>query len=430
MPSASDAAQHEGPWRHRRGESQTARWRRWFASLAVALALCFSFATPALAASSGLTAPAAEAAAASEEHASARPSDHPEAKDAVLPPLPEGFRTVSAGWIEFAYHPSIRSRIEPLLAAAEGVRAELAEQLGQSVLNRVHVRVGRTTGEMRKLAPRGAGYPEYASGVAYSEIGLVLLTEEPRFPGERHDLLEVFRHELAHIALYDAVAGKPVPRWFNEGFAVHASGEAVASRLQTLWTATLAGNLLPLRDLTTSFPADANKASVAYAEAADLVRYLLRTHEAHRFRALVERVRDGESFERALGDAYATDLASFEYEWRQEVARRYTFWPVLFSGTTIWAVALVLIVWGYRRRKQRAGKTLARWAVEEAAEDERRAALARMMERPVHIVLAQPTDLASAFRAAQEGSQTGGQRPPSRPDVPKVEHDGNWHTLH
>jgi hypothetical protein len=291
---------------------------------------------------------------------------------------------------------------------------------------------------MQKLAPKGAGYPKYASGVAYSELGLVLLTEEPRYPGEQLDLVEVFRHELAHIALHDAVLGRDVPRWFNEGFAVHASGEAIASRLSTLWTATLAGNLLPLRDLTNRFPSDATTASVAYAEAADIVRYLLRSDESHRFRSLVERIRSGQSFDQALSDAYSTDLASFEQEWREEVARRYTFWPVFLSGTTIWVVSLALVVWGWRRRKKRNEKTLARWAVEEAAEDARRAAIAaEMLARPVHIVLAHGREL-----GAITGSVVGGpsasnpeadqqNRPrPMRPDVPKVEHAGHWHTLH
>src|SRR5690606_39736253 len=66
--------------------------------------------------------------------------------------------------------------------AADKAREELREMLGQNVLERVHVRVGRTVTEMETLAPEGAGYPKYASGVAYSEIGLVLLTEQPRYP--------------------------------------------------------------------------------------------------------------------------------------------------------------------------------------------------------------------------------------------------------
>lgn len=352
------------------------------------------------------------------EDPEARPSDHPMARGVEVPPVPEGFSTHDGGWIHFAYQPSSRARVEPLKQAADEVRSELRDLLGRDVLERVHVRVGRTVSEMETLAPEGAGYPKYAGGVAYSEIGLVLLTEQPRFPGERHDLLQVFRHELAHIALHDAVGHRNVPRWFNEGFAVHASGEAVTDRMQTLWTATLAGNLLPLADLAQRFPADATEASVAYAQAADVVRYLLRAHEAHRFRALIERLRSEQSFDAALGDAYATDPSNLEYEWREDVARRYTFWPVLFSGTMVWMGALGLFVWGWRKRQKRNRKILARWAVEEAQEDARRAE--RASSRPVHIVLARPS----------EAMQVPPGERISRPDIPKVEHDGNWHTLH
>lgn len=351
------------------------------------------------------------------EDATARPSDHPLAVGLEVPPVPEGFKTHDGGWIHFAYQPSSRARVETLKLAADKAREELREMLGQNVLERVHVRVGRTVTEMETLAPEGAGYPKYASGVAYSEIGLVLLTEQPRYPGERHDLVQIFRHELAHVALHDAVGHRNVPRWFNEGFAVHASGEAVTDRMQTLWTATLAGNLLPLADLAQRFPADATDASIAYAQAADVVRYLLRSHESYRFRALIERLRTGQDFEAALSDAYATDLSNLEYEWREDVARRYTFWPVLFSGSMVWMGALGLFVWGWRKRQKRNRKILARWAVEEAREDARRA---EMANRPVHIVLARPSE--------------GMPLPPgeriSRPDIPKIEHDGNWHTLH
>lgn len=361
-----------------------------------------------------------------ERAAATRPADHPAVSGVELPKVPEGFNTYDGGWIHFAYQASSRARVEPLKAAADRIRGELRDILGQDVLQRVHVRIGRTVGEMQTLAPTGAGYPKYASGVAYSELGLVLLTEQPRYPNERHDLLEVFRHELAHVALHDAVGHQHVPRWFNEGFAVHASGEAVTARMQTLWTATLAGNLLPLNDLAARFPEDATEATVAYAQAADIVRYLLREHESRRFRALIERLRGEQDFEAALEDAYATDLANLEYEWREDVARRYTFWPVLLSGTMVWMGALVLFVWGWRKRRKRNRKVLARWAVEEAQEDARRAERASM--RPVHIVLARPSEpLASS--PGDRMSLPPGERI-SRPDIPKVEHDGNWHTLH
>jgi hypothetical protein len=172
------------------------------------------------------------------------PVDQPRGsgKSLELPPVPGGFNTVDAGWVHFSYPPSTRGRVEPLIVAADSIRQELTARLGQAVLRNVHVRIARTPGEMTTLAPEGAPYPRYASGVAYSEIGLVLLTLAPSVPSSLYDVGEVFRHELAHVALEDATGGSfRVPHWFNEGLAVHLSGESSLLRLRTLSTATLAG---------------------------------------------------------------------------------------------------------------------------------------------------------------------------------------------
>lgn len=360
-------------------------------------------------------------------------SDAPRAASMDLPPIPEGFSVQDLGWLSVAYHPSLAAKMRLILDEAEQIRAELTATLGRSVLGRVHLRVGRTAGEMETLAPIGSGFPRYASGVAYSELGLVLLTATPRYPGERLILAEVFRHELAHIALHDAVSRDRVPRWFNEGFAVHASGEASSARLSTLWTATLSGNLIPFRKLTSSFPADAMTASVAYAQAADLVRFLLRQGEEHRFSALIQRVAGGQSFESALSDAYSTDMFTLEQHWREDVARRYTFWPVIFGGSLIWIAALGLLIWGYFRRRARATQKLARWTHEEAIEDARRQWAQSLLERARAVV--------EAVGAVGSSSTEGDQLPVAvtqderaipifvRP-VPKVEHDGERYTLH
>ena len=70
---------------------------------------------------------------------------------------------------------------------------------------------------MRSLAVSGTQVPSYAAGLAYSQVGLVLLTIQPLHPNSEHNLIEIFKHELVHVALYDAVDGHPIPRWFNEG---------------------------------------------------------------------------------------------------------------------------------------------------------------------------------------------------------------------
>jgi hypothetical protein len=360
------------------------------------------------------------------------PSDAPRSHGGSLrlPGVPAGFNTYDGGWIKFVYHPSIRERVQPLIADAAAVRTQLTEWLGQPVLSEVRVSVARTPGEMATLAPPNAPYPDYAAGVAYPEIGLVLLTVKPVHPNSQHDLNEVFRHELAHVALEDAVSGRPVPRWFNEGFAVLASGETSYVRLQTLWTATVSDSLLTLPQMERSFPADENQANIAYAQAADVVRFLVRREEQHRFRGMISRLRDGETMDSALLNSYGEDAAALESEWREEVAKRYTFWPVLFSGTLIWAGTLGLFVLGWRRKRRKAAATLARWEREEAAEDEVRRRLALRADTGaaaprVHIVLSR----GSADEAPASIPPAAMHRMPEV-EVPKVEHDGQWHTLH
>jgi hypothetical protein len=197
-----------------------------------------------------------------------------------------------------------------------------------------------------------------------------------------------------------------------------ASGETSFERMFVLSSATISDRLLPLQQVERSFPADENKASIAYAEASDVVRFLVRREDRHRFRALVRELGSGRTLDMAAREAYGVDLVTLEHEWREDVAKRYTFWPVLFSGTAVWAAVLGLFVMGWRKRRARSRATLARWARDEAREDD----LKRMQDNArIHIVLQRApetitTPLPNATAAEVE--------------VPRVQHDGSWHTLH
>jgi hypothetical protein len=323
----------------------------------------------------------------------------------VLPPLPASYQVRRAGFLTISYPSSIYERMQPLIDKVEGWKAKLADDFGQGVLmDPVEVRIARSWDDMAALAPRDIGVPPYASGVTYRSIRLVLLSlTEPASGGEPTDLETVFHHELAHVALEDAVAGRHVPRWFNEGLAIHESDEHPLLRTKALWDATLSRTILPLAELDRSFPERSDQVNVAYAESADVVRFLLRGGDRVRFAGLIERVRRGESFDRGITDAYGTDVRRLEYQWREECAKRYTFAPMLASGSFIWVLVFGVLVVGYRRRRRQAQETLARWEREERA-------------------LAQPVETVADEAAFSDPSRV--------PGLPKIEHDGNWHTLH
>src|SRR5262249_16603963 len=143
----------------------------------------------------------------------------PTAREAI-PPVPAGYVTKERGWLTLSYPPSAEERVASLLEDADSIKGDLAGELAQPILSHVEVRIAPTVADMARLAPPDAPPPEYASGVAYHGLHLVLLSMLAPHGADAVDLDEVFRHELAHVALEDAVQGKHVPVWFNEGLAI------------------------------------------------------------------------------------------------------------------------------------------------------------------------------------------------------------------
>ena len=286
----------------------------------------------------------------------------------TIPPLPTGYVRDSHDFGSIAYEPRAKERVSEALASMGNYRHELRQRFGHDVLGDVEVRVVSTPEEMRALAPREVAPPTYAVGVAYPSVKLVLVSLiEPRsFQGT--DLAEVLKHELVHVALDEAVDGARVPRWFNEGTAIYLSGENAGERIGALAQASISNSLIPITQLDRQFGED-GAVTTAYAESADFVRFLQRSEDQDRFRSLVDRVRGGAPFERALEDAYATKLGRLEYQWREQVSHRYAYGPAIFASSFVWILVIGALVWAYWKKRHRAKTILARWEKEEADED-------------------------------------------------------------
>jgi hypothetical protein len=329
-----------------------------------------------------------------------------------LPPAPADFQRIDRGWLVVELPASVRDRVEAVAVEADAFRTRLGEDFGQDVLDHVLVRVARNPEQMAELAPEGAPPPAYAAGVAYPAIHLVLLALQAPETWEAPDLTELLEHELTHVALADAVGGHHRPRWFDEGLAIHESDELPWARTKTLWGASIGHRLIPLAELDRGFPSDGYEVTLAYAESADFMRFLMRDEDRARFGSLVQRVRAGAAFDRALEDAYGTDVRKLEYEWHEELGRRFSVVPMLTGGGAVWTLMVGLAAVAWVKKRRRAKAKLAEWAREEA---EAEAAMAVARERAVVV---QP----------EVEEEPLPQRVPS--GVPIVEHEGRWYTVH
>ena len=198
-------------------------------------------------------------------------------------------------------------------------------------------------------------------------------------PGERTillradqaDLPRTLRHELAHLALHEAVSVR-VPLWFDEGYAAWAAGEWERFGGLELNLAVVRGAIPSLTALDGALRGSASTADAAYALAASAVTELARRNPTGTLTPLLQRLERGEGFDQAVLATTGLTPDRFEEVWRRAVRRRYTWGQWLVAGGG-WAVAGVLVLWLVRRRRRadrarRAALDIG-WVVEPETED-------------------------------------------------------------
>lgn len=341
----------------------------------------------------------------------------------TLPALPSGFIEKRIGSVQWAYHESDAEIARDLQGKLGASWRRVTTELGRDVSSEMTIRIARGPEDMRRLAPVGSPPPDYAVGVAYPSLGLIILSvvsPDSWFPP---DQAAVLTHELSHIALHRAVDGHALPLWFVEGLATYQAGEHRLARVRTLWEAAVAGEVLPLELVARRFPARANAINLAYAQSADLVHHLLQSSSEDRGRLgkLLAHVADGVPFEPALLSSYHVDLDFLEREWRQGLSERFRVLPLVLTGTALWGGIAVLVIVAYARRRKQHRDKLARWEEEEAESDRALATLAQSQVITVTSESREEPRVINVYALPASIHDSG---------VPTVEHEGQRHTLH
>jgi lipopolysaccharide export LptBFGC system permease protein LptF len=110
-------------------------------------------------------------------------------------------------------------------------------------------------------------------------------------------------------------------------------------------------------------------------------------------------------------------MRKLEYEWREEVTRRYGLLPLLTGGGVLWTLVVALSGWAWAARRKRARAKLAEWATED--ELQRQAAVTR--QAAALGTLATHEEIRSGDAAAPSSATRGARI---------IEHEGRYYTLH
>jgi hypothetical protein len=194
--------------------------------------------------------------------------------------------------------------------------------------------------------------PEWASGLTISSRLTVLMA--PANPEWERTLA----HELAHIAVALAADRRPVPRWFNEGYAMEVSHDWDVERVAQLSGAAVMGRLYTFEQLTAGYPAGAGQAELAYAQSFHMVRWLEGEFGADFGRRIfAEMRRSGGSWDAAFATVTGQPFAAAEQVWLDYVEGRFHWLPVATGVGAGWVLVALLGLWAWRRRgRQKAAK--------------------------------------------------------------------------
>jgi hypothetical protein len=214
--------------------------------------------------------------------------------------------------------------------------------------------------------------PEWGAAIAFPEARRVVM-QGRRSGSDAGDPFAVLRHELAHLALHEAMGDLP-PRWFDEGYAAYSAGEIDREEVLATNFALALRGVPTLDDLDGWFAAGERRAQTAYALSYRAVSDIAALDPKRGLSLFFVEWRARRTFDGALRAAYGTTLASFERAWTRRTRLRYGI-LALFADMTLGLVlffALVFPLFWIRRRRDRR-RMAALVAADEAAEEAARA---------------------------------------------------------
>ena len=199
---------------------------------------------------------------------------------------------------------------------ADSVQDGLANlQLGRDLTAPVKAFVYESSDDLRGavLFPQS-----WTGGLAFTSHNILLITVDP---AEYDTYISGLIHELAHLLVTELTFNcfGHLPTWLEEGLATYAEGDLADYQRRALDEAKAANDLISLRSLNSSFPADHSGANLSYAQSWSLVDYLIAEYGWSRMQRLLDVFAEGTTYEKAIGKAYEMDLDDLERAWLESL---------------------------------------------------------------------------------------------------------------
>jgi len=282
----------------------------------------------------------------------------------------EESQSLSTEHFVFYFSPPDQKLAGYLAGLSEKIYADIVSDAGVEPRPGVEIYIEHTHEAFLSRQPHPVKAPEWAAGLAYPELNLMILKAPHAALYGTIDPVKTLRHELSHLVLHQALAGARIPRWLDEGFAMYEAREWTLRTTAVITAVTLKKNFIPLASLNQEFPIAFNEAEAAYAESFSMVSYLLSSRGREAFHQLILNLKKGETLSQCMQDAFGLSFYMMEQRWHRYLRLRYTWIPVITSSAALWFLVSVSFLVVYMRKRRQARQTVMKWELEDMWEDE------------------------------------------------------------
>jgi hypothetical protein len=259
----------------------------------------------------------------------------------------------------YAHDKSLAQQVKTNL---ESSYQKISSFLDDTLTQMVSVYVVDSDEEFRSMI--GGGFPDWGIGCAIPSRNLIVLKSPLHFNYHR-PFSELVTHELAHIFLGNLAKGVALPRWLDEGFAMHQSHEWRIGQDIAVARAVLTGSLLRLSEIESVNAFREKKAQLAYTESFLAVSYLAGEYGEEAIRELVDHLAHHTSIDLAFLKTIGSNYLTFQLEFEAHIKSKYN-WISFFGDTfLLWVGLAFMIVIFYLAKKHYTRRTLKRWELEE-----------------------------------------------------------------
>jgi hypothetical protein len=238
----------------------------------------------------------------------------------------------------------------------------ITRELGYTTKDIITITLTSTDDEFRTLTE--GTLPDWSAAVALPGNRIIISP----LPGLKMDIERILAHEIVHCIIHDAARDIFVPRWFHEGCAEALSGEwGIHGGLYMVWKVSR-GELMTFQDIEDVFSARGADVTLAYDQSMLAVNRLISSYGTSVLPRIIEGLRKGKDFDRALYDAAGITTAGFEQDYLNALSRTYGKRMLITLVPGTWTIILVLAFIVYFIKKRRSKRLMAQWDVVEAAE--------------------------------------------------------------